>query len=211
MVGDPQFVGFRGQSYQVHGIDGAVYNLVSSPTLHVNARFVFLDRGACPVLNGTRDTNCWSHPGSYLGAVAMRLRSTHAAAEHRLLATAGDRLTGFAAVSVDGAALELGSAVEPTSGVRVERVSTHLLRVTTPELSFELSNSDGFINEAVRVNVPLSQLSRQGVHGLLGQTHRRGASSGLAAVVEGDVDDYVVLDGELFGTACVYNRYSAAT
>ena len=41
VVGDPQFTGLRGQSYQVHGIDGAVYNLITSPQLHVNARFVF--------------------------------------------------------------------------------------------------------------------------------------------------------------------------
>lgn len=38
VLGDPQFVGLRGQSFQVHGIDGTVYSLVSSATTAINAQ-----------------------------------------------------------------------------------------------------------------------------------------------------------------------------
>ena len=209
VVGDPQFSGFRGQSFQVHGIDGAVYNIISSPTMHVNARFVFLSSGECPVLDGKRDGNCWSHPGSYLGEIGMRVRSTDGSDEHRLLVNAGDSKTGFAAVSVDGVAVSVGTAVQPAADIRVERVSTHQLLVSTAQFSFVLDNSDMFINQAVRLNVPLSQLSRDSVHGLLGQTHRP-AMGARVQVVEGEVDDYVVSEGDVFGTDCVYNRYNGS-
>ena len=50
--GDPQFVGLRGQSFQVHGIDGAVYALISEEHTAVNARFVFL-RAPADALSST--------------------------------------------------------------------------------------------------------------------------------------------------------------
>ena len=40
--GDPMFAGLRGQQYQVHGMDRAVYNLISDQYTQVNSRFVFL-------------------------------------------------------------------------------------------------------------------------------------------------------------------------
>ena len=207
VVGDPQFSGFRGQSYQVHGVDGAVYALISSPLLHVNARFVFLESGKCPVVDGASDVNCWSHPGSYLGEIGMMVSSGSESDEHRLLVRAGSHTHGFAQVSVDGRAVEVGSTVQPAKDVSIERVSTHQLAVSTAQFSFVLDNSDRFINQQVRLNVPLSHLTRDDVHGLLGQTHRRTGSSGIK-VVEGDVDDYVVNEGHVFGTDFVYNRYN---
>ena len=206
VVGDPQFTGFRGQSYQVHGIDGAVYNLITSPELQVNARFTFLESGRCPVINGEDvRSNCWSHPGSYLGEIGMRMRLTEASEEHRLHVQAGDRLVGFTAVSVDGVQLPVGGSVQPAAGMTINRVSSHELRVSTRLFSFELHNSDLFINQAVKANVPIAQLS---THGLLGQTHKRVAmGAGVKQVVEGEVDDYVVAEDTVFGTDCVYNQY----
>ena len=72
VLGDPQFVGLRGQSYQVHGMDGAIYNLISDKNLQVNSRFVFLTEGQCPIIDGVVDTNCWSHPGSYIGEMSFQ-------------------------------------------------------------------------------------------------------------------------------------------
>ena len=43
--GDPQFVGLRGQNYQVHGVSGDIYNIVSDADLQYNSRFVFLNSG----------------------------------------------------------------------------------------------------------------------------------------------------------------------
>jgi hypothetical protein len=58
VLGDPQFMGLRGQSFQVHGIDGAVYNLVTSTSSQVNSRFVFLSKGRCPMVEGVESANC---------------------------------------------------------------------------------------------------------------------------------------------------------
>ena len=41
VLGDPQFVGLLGQSYQVHGIHGAVYSLISESSAQVNAPLLF--------------------------------------------------------------------------------------------------------------------------------------------------------------------------
>ena len=35
VVGDPQFIGLRGQSYQIHGVDGEIYNIVSDADLQI--------------------------------------------------------------------------------------------------------------------------------------------------------------------------------
>ena len=45
VVGDPQFVGLRGQNYQVHGVAGEIYSIVSDADLQYNSRFVFLSEG----------------------------------------------------------------------------------------------------------------------------------------------------------------------
>ena len=54
----------------MHGLDGAVYALVSSASTQVNARFTFLSSGRCPEPSRI-STACWTHPGSYLSAVAV--------------------------------------------------------------------------------------------------------------------------------------------
>ena len=77
VLGDPQLIGFRGQNFQVHGIDGAVYSLVSDASMQLNARFSFIgEQRGCPVLPSTqrRASTCWSHPGSYLSEVAVVVR-----------------------------------------------------------------------------------------------------------------------------------------
>ena len=114
--GDPQFVGLRGQSFQVHGIDGAVYALISEEHTAVNARFVFLSSGRCPVLEGATLNNCYSHPGSYMGAISFQVR-TEDGQLHTAVLTAGEADTGFASVQVDGALLTVGQVGEGGLGV----------------------------------------------------------------------------------------------
>ena len=46
--GDPQFVGLRGQHFQVHGISGEVYSILSTPQLQVNAPFCVSVYGSMP-------------------------------------------------------------------------------------------------------------------------------------------------------------------
>ena len=202
IVGDPQFVGLRGQSYQVHGIDGAVYNIISESNTQVNSRFTFLTEGQCPMIDGKPDTNCWSHPGSYLGE--MSFQAIVEEKVHAALIEAGSAQKGFAGVQVDGKALSVGDLVSFGS-FSVEYVSTHLVAVTTENYAFQLSNSDMFINQALRATTPLSKLRS---HGLLGQTHSVKTYATPLKYIDGDVDDYVIQDGNIFGTDFLFNQFS---
>ena len=192
VIGDPQFVGLLGQSYQVHGIDGAVYSLISEQAAQVNARFAFLTGPRpCPAVQPS--IACWSHDGSYLSELGLFTPSA------RLFIRAGPAATGFAAVELNGTTTELS----------YEQLSSHRITVTLGSFSLSIDNSDGFVNlAAVTALKPLSQLAS---HGLLGQTHMRAksGSSGLSGVIEGEVDDYVV-EGGLFAVDSVYNRYGVA-
>ena len=203
IVGDPQFVGLRGQSYQVHGIDGAVYNIITEEHTQVNSRFVFLTEGECPVIAGKKDSNCWSHPGSYLGEMSYQVivdGKLHAA-----LVQAGPAEEGFAHIQLDGKALTVGDKVAFGS-FSVEVVDAYNVRLHTTSYEFNLHNSDMFINQAIRSKVPLSQLTS---HGLLGQTHSsRTYPNSALKHVEGKVDDYLVESDDIFGSDFVFNRFN---
>ena len=208
VLGDPQFVGLLGQSYQVHGLDGAVYALISEQHAQVNARFAFLTgpRG-CPRVQQQQPWSetepataiaCWSHDGSYLSELGLFTPTA------RLFIQAGSAATGFATVAFNGSS---------SSELSYQRLSSHQLSVTLGSFTLYVDNSDGFVNLAsVKPLRPLKQLSS---HGLLGQTHRRPAekaskSGGLSQVIEGEVDDYVV-DGGLFAYDAMYNRYAVSS
>ena len=91
--------------------------------------------------------------------------------------------------------------------------------ITVHEWTFEIDNSDGFINlSSVRINNWSNLLSTK-PHGLLGQTWRsinqsikqsiNQSINHLKQVIEGEVDDYVIASNDLFGTDFMYNRYTA--
>ena len=203
IVGDPQFVGLRGQQYQVHGIDGAVYNIISEENTQVNSRFVFLTEGDCPVVDGVKDTNCWSHPGSYLGE--MGFQAVVDGTVHRVLVSAGSAKRGFASVQMNYKPLLVGDKVQ-YGDFSLHLQSTHTVTVTTDSFEFRLSNSDLFINQAIKLRVPISQLQ---AHGLIGQTRSTRTYPTSLRYIEGDVDDYVVADSDIFGADFAYNRFLA--
>jgi hypothetical protein len=199
--GDPQFVGLRGQSYQVHGIDGAVYNLITDTNLQVNSRFVFLEDGECPVINGQADTNCWSHPGSYMGE--MSFQQVVDGKLHAALLVAGDRNTGFSQVQVDGRALKVGEKALFGS-FAIDVTSIYTVLISSDHYSFQLSNSDRFINQVLTSRVGLSHLKS---HGLIGQTHSLKTYKSTLRFIDGEVDDYSIADGDIFGTAFEFNLF----
>ena len=205
--GDPQFVGLLGQSYQVHGIDGAVYSIISEQAAQVNARFAFLTGPRpCPSIKQAWSADepatsimCWSHDGSYLSELGLFTPTA------QLFVQAGPAATGFAAVTFN----TTGSSADVD--LVYEEPSSHHLTVTLGSFTLYIDNSDGFVNLAtVKPLLPLSQLQS---HGLLGQTHvRRGSSSkqgGLHGMIEGEVDDYVV-EGGLWGTDAMYSKYGVS-
>lgn len=208
-MGDPQFSGLRGQQYQVHGIDGAVYSLISDSNVQINSQFAFLSGPRpCPLLpsSGLRSSACFTHDGSYLGNLALRTN-----ADDRLLVEAGEAGSGFASVVLNGQPLQVGDRavlhfVNQPSGA-LHFTSTHELSIVASLYQLDIDNSDAFLNlQSVGIRGgQWAALKREAPHGLLGQTWQlRGAGEG---VIAGRVDDYMIEDDDVFGTAFVYNKF----
>ena len=204
VVGDPMFVGLRGQTYQVHGLSGQVYNLIvdsreHNDTMRVNARFVHLSSGRCPA--GAVAGSCWSHPGSYLQEVGV-----WTAAGDRLIIRSGDHQRGYANVTLNGFALRPGGALQQGNALSLLFSSSFVVQLTVGNFHLEMHNSDGFINLH---SITIQQWSRlTGTHGLLGQTWRLQQPRGMdVKEVEGYVDEYVEQDNELLGGHFVYHGF----
>ena len=205
VLGDPQFSGLLGQSFQVHGIDGQVYSIISDSTgVLVNARFVFLSEGRCTAALVASNTMCWSHPGSYLDRLYLR-----SAAGHEVHLFAGGAVEGLAAVLVDGRNISIPDAPVELSvdDVRVSRTSSHSVQVSVGNYELLVTNSDRFINIAQLSIKHWSNLGKHSAHGLLGQTwHRpRADRQGVeVAHIEGSVDDYAEANNRLEGSSFGY-------
>ena len=258
VVGDPQFTGLRGQQFQIHGVAGEVYNIISSAQFNcqwrkrhmqewgggewharsvahsvlfsviaVNSRFVFLEKGSCPILHGRRAHGCWSHPGSYLGEIGIK---TSNGDEVRI--QSGHAREGFERVAINDRPLPVGATVElpsPDSDLPAGRItfnSTHVVSVHVGAFLIEFENSDLFVNQRVRV-MDWSQL--KDAHGLLGQTwkgkvynHGRSGSTGPGWMrdaaggtglryIEGSIDDYLVRGRDIFGQEFFFNKFRDLT
>lgn len=200
ITGDPQFVGLRGQEYQVHGVAGEVYNIVSDADLQYNSRFVFLEEGKCPVVNGKKQKACWSHPGSYLGELGLKTR-----AGDKMALISGPANEGFQSVTLNGRELEVGETVYLAADLgAISRNSTHLTSINVGNWDFAFENSDLFINQRVRAMDARNLRS----HGLLGQTWRDAKYPNAIKYIAGDVDDYVIRSSDLFGDDFVYNAHN---
>jgi hypothetical protein len=196
--GDPVFVGLRGQVYQVHGVSGNVYNIISDPDLQYNSRFVYLSRGDCPRMPEYNLTNCWSHPGSYLGELGLKTRSGA-----RIHIVSGGAQQGFASVTLDGKVLHVNDSVGFESGY-ITFNHTHAVMLTIGNWVFRFENSDMFINQQLRLQDPRYLQA----HGLVGQTWRTNLYPNAIKYIQGTVDDYVVRGGNLFGDDFMFNAYN---
>ena len=207
MLGDPQFVGFRGNLYQVHGLNGTVYNVLSDVEVQLNVRFVFLSTGVCPPVSVI--TKCWTHPGSYFGEFAVQTRTGI-----RLLVLPGAAAEGIALVTFDERNVPLSTAAanytSADGSITLSVRSRWQLRVRCGNYHLQLINSDQFINlESIRVDNWTRLASILQPHGLLGQSCRYTPTSpGLdIAAVEGRVDDYAETENDTFGSSFLYNKF----
>ena len=198
--GDPQFVGLHGQSYQIHGIDGAIYAIISERELQMNARFNYVNGPRkCPIMPSTKKPSaaCWSHAGSYLTEIGIK---TADGGTVRIVAGAPSK--GFQSVEINGRMLaEKDEAI-------VRRVSTHELLVRVGDWTLELENIDEFVNirsAQLRADRFSSDYRR---HGLLGQTVVNKRYNNQLKVIEGEVDDYVIASASIFGDEFLYSRYN---
>jgi hypothetical protein len=147
------------------------------------------------VVDGHRLTNCWSHPGSYFGALALRTASGH-----RLLLEAGSAKEGLK-LSIDSTPY---SSPVSFDDLTVTRMNSHRAVIEAGVYRFVVENSDNFIN-LMEVDVTDWTALRKDVqsHGLLGQTwHLKGKWA-----VEGEIDDYAEGDNDMFGINFLYNKH----
>ena len=209
IVGDPQFKGLRGQSFQVHGVDGAVYNLISDANQQLNTRFTFLEGPRpCPVMpsTGKQSAACWSHPGSYLSELGLKTSGGS-----QLLISSGEASQGFASVQLNGKALAVGSTTELSfsdneqSG-SVTVMNSHELSIKSGLYELVVENNDGFVNLR-SVYVSAANWPKLASHGLLGQTWQNKRWGGKIKEIEGDVDDYLIEDDNLFGDNFLDNQF----
>jgi hypothetical protein len=209
VVGDPQFKGLRGQSFQVHGVDGAVYNLISDANMQLNSRFTFLEGPRpCPVMPSTGKVSvaCWSHPGSYLSELALKTSGSS-----QLSIVSGEASQGFSSVQLDGKSITVGSTVElsftdsaMTGSLTVD--STHELTIRSGLFEVVVENNDGFVNLR-SVYVSAANWPKLAAHGLLGQTWQNKRYGGQVKEIEGEVDDYLVEDDDMFGDSFLFNKF----
>ena len=227
VAGDPTFYGFKGQVYQVHGIAGYLFNLLTSSRLQVNARFDFIDVSTSITQSEQANlrhahsslpsTPAWSHPGTYLGELGIRLGASS------LHIVPGAYVLGFTSVSVDGQQAELSSPSYPTvilstSIATVTLVSPSVVRVVTSVLRFDVVNSDGFVNVQRAQLLSSGSAAAAQIDGILGQS----ADGERWFPAYGDVDassdvrdewqqaqihDFLIVDGDLFSTDFERNMY----
>ena len=218
-VGDPQFAGFLGQNYQIHGVANQVYSIISDALVQVNAMFVFLTKGHCPppAARLPFKTACWSHAGSYLGRLTLQTL-----ANDSIDIVAGAAGLGFTSVVANGAELQLGEEwrgnaltaavnnhphAHHLSRAHCSLVHSHVVRCHVGLYELTVTNSDGFLNlHEVAVSDWTALTHEVQSHGLLGQTWRR-RSGGEVDGVEGSVDDYAEQDNDMFGTKTHFNRH----
>jgi len=159
VLGDPMIYGIQGQEFQVHGEPDAIFNLISSPSVLVNARFVYLSAARC-VDNATA---CFTHPGTYVQEEGLRIGSAlklrvHAGkAEEGLSVYVNDKLLSPSSDDDKVRTVKLQSESESTAMTvsvsvwrRVVIVETSAT-LSTPALRITIANSDMFLNQQLQV------------------------------------------------------------
>jgi len=210
--GDPQFSGFLGQSYQIHGVSGSYYNIISTPALQLNALFTFLTEGAC-----RKGTTCFAHAGNYFGEIGLSLKNGDKVDYVHIVA--GPVAQGLK-VLINNVELAVSSTPIVIGQSTITLADSFDAIVETPEFSFRFQNSDMFLNEDVTLNRPLLEkvmefkravkagsnaTEAELPHGLLGQTWQRKTYSNRFKHIQGQLFDYTV-DG-IFGTEFQHNRF----
>ena len=224
VLGDPFFTGFHGQrSFQVHGVPGAVFNVLTAPELQLNSLFKFIDHGeamSAAEMNKARRlsfarlpaTQPWSHPGTYLSQVGLKLGALE------LVIVAGPYTAGVASVTVRGEnskQLAIGDSVSWCDSSLTWVDASHV-KVQTPLLTFTIVNADGFFNlDQARL---LSTKAHSQLDGLLGQSADPQWAAGKGREWEEHMlMDYLVIEEEkpaqelLLSNEFRANKYTATS
>jgi len=205
-IGDPQFHGLLGQSYQIHGIDGSIYSIISQSDMSMTSRFVYLTGGRCPLYASAM--NCWSHSGSYFDSIGIQT-----ADGNKVLIEAGDRSKGFSKIEINNKSVDInnfiirdggnnssssvitigdGSNKENNNNLIINLIDRYHLSIQYSIWIFHIDNSDMFVNiNRVEISSWSQLISQIQPHGLLGQTWKllKGKECGeQVKEIAGDVD-----------------------
>jgi len=153
------------------------------------------------------------HPGTYIVEVGIRVGND------KIHIKAGSFKKGLT-VAINGQRVASGKHNVKLGSVHI--MSHRRVVVSTPVVTLTISNSDKFLNQESalhdqkllalgaerRVLVDGESFhSEVPLHGLQGQTWRNVEyASGLD--YEGSINDYHVVDGNLFGTDFVFNKFN---
>lgn len=226
--GDPAFVGFHGQAFQVHGIPDRHFSILSTPILQMSATFVMIQDGDARTAGQMKQirllreiqtaskqrtsmvslplTTAFSHAGTFLGRVAIQVNGA------KLFAVAGDYEDGIAQITLNDEPLAISSApVQVAPGCFITHSHPHTITVDIELLSFTLVNSDKFFNiEHSILNLPYTDDVQ--IDGLLGQTaNPQWKVENTKEFKNHMVYDYLIAGDDLFSTDTVTNMYKTAT
>ena len=200
VLGDPQFTGFHGQNFQVHGVPAEVYNIISASDALINARFALIGEGeslkwhdmkvrriahelqrmklqqAGAQLNISNAfalpiTKSWTHTGTYLSEIAIRLGN----GQHggiNVFIRAGGYPYGIQEATVNGEKMLVGQEhrITTADGATASVTLASPHVVRVEHTLFTLS----FVNSDGFFNIEQGQLlsssAAQQLDGLLGQT-----------------------------------------
>jgi hypothetical protein len=142
--GDPVFSGFQGQHFQFHGLPDEHFNLISSPNVQLNSHFVYLSSGKCDY----NDTECFTHPGTYMDVLGLSVADAH------VKLVAGTHEAGLR-VWINDAEIQRGTHIKALTNNVTSSLRYHhngKVEVHTDVLSFEIANSDMFMNIQAALN-----------------------------------------------------------
>ena len=86
----------------------------------------------------------------------------------------------------------------------ISRNSTHLATIAIGNWDFTFENSDHFVNQRVRV----FDTRRLRSHGLLGQTWKQHTYPSSIKHIQGNIEDYVIRENDIFGDNFAYNKFN---
>jgi len=226
--GDPAFVGFHQQAFQVHGIPDRHFSILSTPNLQASATFIMIQDGEARTAGQMKQirllreirtaskqrtsvmslpiTTAFSHAGTFLGQVAIQLSGA------KLFAVAGDYEDGIAKITLNDKPLAVSSsAVEVAPKCFITHSHSHIITVDTELLSFTLVNSDKFFNiEHSILNLPY--MDDMQIDGLLGQTaNPQWKVENTKEFKNHMVYDYLIAGDDIFSTDTVTNLYKPAS
>jgi hypothetical protein len=228
--GDPQLMGFQGQSYQFHGIPDEVFSIITTPYLQINSRFKYISNGNCEY----NHTLCWTHPGTYINEFGLMIKDKDDV-EYKFLVISQKYSKGLYAMANKQennnsystrfnekfSKIELNQVIECES-FTIYHEDKNILEIETELFNFVIINSDEFFNFEVslknkailnagkhKTKITDESLVNQNypnlpIHGLVGQTWKNIVYKDNK-LYEGEVDDYLVSD--LFGTKFRFNQY----